>query len=49
MIRKSDLLLLALVCVLGNSVFAIEYNDINFPKDPAYRLRRLSNGELYKI
>lgn len=38
MIRKNSLLLLALAFVIGNSVFAIEYNDINFPKDPAYRL-----------
>ena len=38
MIRKNNLLLLALLLVLGNSVFALEYNDLNFPKDPAYRL-----------
>lgn len=36
--RKNSLLLLALLFVLGNNAYALEYNDINFPKDPAYRL-----------
>ncbi len=36
--RKNSLLLLALLFLLGNNAYALEYNDINFPKDPAYRL-----------
>ncbi len=35
---KKNSIILALILALGNSVFAIGYNDMNFPKDPAYRL-----------
>ena len=35
---KKNTIILALILALGNSVFAIGYNDMNFPKDPAYRL-----------
>lgn len=35
---KKNSIILALILALGNSVFAIGYNYMNFPKDPAYRL-----------
>lgn len=35
---KKNSIILALILALGNSVFAIGYNNMNFPKDPAYRL-----------
>ncbi len=35
---KNNLILLALSLVFANSCYALSYNDINFPKDPAYRL-----------
>lgn len=35
---KKNSIILAFILALGNSVFAIGYNDMNFPKDPAYRL-----------
>ncbi len=36
--RKNKFFILALIVFLGSSVFAVEYGDVNFPKDPAYRL-----------
>ena len=35
---KNSLILFACLAVFANPCFALTYDDINFPKDPAYRL-----------
>ena len=35
---KNSLILLSCLAVFANPCFALTYEDINFPKDPAYRL-----------
>ncbi len=35
---KRNSIILALILAVGNTVWALDYKDINFPKDPAYRL-----------
>ena len=35
---KNSLILLSCLAVFANPCFALTYDDINFPKDPAYRL-----------
>lgn len=35
---KINSIILALILAVGNIVWALDYKDINFPKDPAYRL-----------
>ena len=42
---KNSLILFACLAVFANPCFALTYDDINFPKDPAYRLGTSNSPE----